>query len=102
MTPLDFIASLDGEAKAAALAMFEMCAWLEKNKGTINPEVLEDYESATRVIWLKRNLQTGRLVKDCAGENAAFSCIWVMECIEPEKWQYRLYLGDDPYETHAK
>ena len=103
MTPLEFIASLEhGEAKVAALAMFEICAWLETHKGSIDDyqgTSEEDYGGEANVIWLKRNLQTGKLVKDAAGYVAGFDSNWVMENTEPDKWQYRLYLGDEPYWT---
>jgi hypothetical protein len=102
MTPLDFIASLEhGEAKTAALAMFKLCAWLENHRGTIGPEVLDEeyYQGEPNVIWLKRNLRTGLLVRCCAGKVAGFDCQWVMENTETDKWEYRLYLGDEPYWT---
>jgi len=110
-TPLEFIDSLpNGEAKIAAMVVYQMCRILDIANGTIRPtarEVDKLNKSEFNVYWVKRDLETGLLLKYSDGYVETFSTLSVMSnTLYPHqphssRFRYELYLGDKPCASDA-
>lgn len=110
-TPLDFIDSLpNGEAKITAMVVYQMCRILEIANGTIRPlgqegDILD--KSEFHIYWVKRDLETGLLLKYIDGYVQTFSTRCVMSnTLYPHqplssRFRYELYLGDKPCASDA-
>lgn len=118
-TPLEFIDSLpNGEAKISAMVVYQMCRILEIANGTIRPtgqegDKLDKSEWERRIsrefniCWVKRDLETGLLLRYSDGCVETFSTRCVMSNTlyphqpQSSRFRYELYLGDKPCASDA-